>query len=128
MSDRESRRLRALEREQKDENDARHAVWVFLWTLFAFKVATIGIIFYAAGGSAESQAIIWATSWLWLVIPALAVAGPFMYWRRKRQQRKQRDRLIQSEWMVHDAPAEGNGVRLVTLGDILPGPEPPAAG
>jgi hypothetical protein len=128
MSDSEARQLRVLERAQKEEKAAKHAVWAFLWTLFVFKIVTIGLILYAAGNSAESQAIMYATSWLWLIIPAAAIASPFLYWRRKRKQRKQRDRLIQSEWMIDERPPESDGVRLITLGDVFPGPEPPAAG
>jgi len=127
LSEGEARRLRKLQRERKDETDAKQAVWVFLWTLFVFKVATIGLIWYAAGNSAEAQAIIWATSWAWLIIPAAAIAGPFLFWRRKRKQRKERDRLIQSEWMVQGAVPDADTVRLISLGDAFPGSDPPPA-
>jgi hypothetical protein len=121
----EARRLGTLERELKEEKDSRQAVWTFLWTLFVFKIATIGVIWYAAGGTGESQALIYATTWIWLIIPAGAIIGPILYWRRLRHQRKQRDRLIQSEWMVHGPDADTTNVSLVSIGDILPGPEPP---
>ncbi len=121
----EARRLAALAREQKNEKDSRQAVWVFLWTLFAFKIATIGVIWYAAGGSYESQVFLYATSWIWLVIPAGALLGPILYWRRLRHQRKQRERLIRSEWMVTGPEASTTNISLVSIGDILPGPEPP---
>jgi hypothetical protein len=121
----EARRLAALERERKEEKDSRQAVWAFLWTLFVFKIATIGVIWYAAGGTFESQVLIYATTWIWLIIPAGALLGPTLYWRRLRQQRKQRERLIQSEWMVSGPDADGSNASLVSIGDILPGTEPP---
>ena len=100
ITTRANRRLAILERERRTDADSRQAVWTFLWTLFVFKIATVGLIWYAAGGSAESQALIYATTWIWLIIPAAAIVGPFLYWRRLRHQRRQRDRLLRSEWMI----------------------------
>ena len=57
------RRLKQLERERRDESDARATVWAFLWVLFGFKIATVGIIWYVAAGSGESLVMIAATTW-----------------------------------------------------------------
>jgi hypothetical protein len=98
------RHLALLEQERKTEMDAKQAVWVFLWTLFVFKVVTAGVILYVARGSNEAQALIYATTWFWLVIPAAALGGPVLYWRRLLKQRRRRDALRRSEWEVGPAP------------------------
>lgn len=90
--------LRRLERERKEEEDARHAVWGFLWTLFWFKIATIGIIWYVAAGSGEDLAIIMITTWYWLVIPVAAISGPLIFRWRMMRVRRQRDALVRAEW------------------------------
>ena len=50
------RRLRELEAERKREASDRLTGWTVVWTLFAFKMATIAIIWYAASGSPEATA------------------------------------------------------------------------
>lgn len=116
---RSERQLAILEQERKTESDGKQAVWVFLWTLFVFKIVTIGIILYAAKGSNEARALLFATSWIWLGIPAAAFAGPILYWRRLIHQRRRRDDLRRSEWEVPDIPRPAN--RIVT-GPIDNGP------
>jgi hypothetical protein len=111
---RAERRLAILEQERKTESDSKQAVWVFLWTLFVFKIVTVGFIWYAAKGSHEAQALIYATTWIWFVIPAAAIAGPVLYRRRLIRQRRRRDELRRSEWEVPDHPRPANR--------IIPGP------
>ncbi len=94
------RALKRLEVERKREADGQSAAWAFLWTLFLFKLATVGIIIYAASGSGESLVMTVATTWYWLIIPALALAGPLLVrWRMIRLRRK-REQLRASEWNV----------------------------
>lgn len=109
-------RLDRLERERKEASDARQAVWVFLWTLFVFKIATMGIILYVSRGSAEAQALAYASTWFWLIIPAAAIAGPVMYRRRLIQQRRRREALRRSEWDVPATPQ---------VQVLFPGDDPP---
>ncbi|HYJ13327.1 MAG TPA: hypothetical protein VEW66_07030 [Thermomicrobiales bacterium] len=92
--------LRRMERERREENDARRAVWGFLWILFVFKFVTIGIIWYVAAGSGESLSMIAATTWYWLIIPIAAVSGPLLYRWRMIQMRKHRERLRAAEFAV----------------------------
>lgn len=88
---------RADERRKSDE---RSTVWAFLWTLFAFKIATVGVIFWAAEGSSEAGVLLAATTWWWLGLPVFAVAGPMLYYRRLRRVRARREQLRRSEWMT----------------------------
>ena len=102
LSSRGERRLAILEQERKNDSDSKQAVWVFLWTLFVFKIATVAIIWYAANGTHEAQALLLATTWFWFVIPAAAIGGPVLYWRRLLKQRRRREELRRSEWDVPD--------------------------
>ncbi|MGH2560822.1 MAG: hypothetical protein ACRDJH_17295 [Thermomicrobiales bacterium] len=79
--------------------DETSVVWVFLWTLFAFKMATVGAILWASRGW-EAGALLTATTWPFLVIPAAAVAGPVAFSIRLRRVRRRREQLRRAEWML----------------------------
>ena len=110
------RTLRRLAREQREEEDGKAAAWAFLWMLFAFKIATVGIIFYVASGSGESIAMIAATTWYWLIIPVLALAGPLLIRWRMIKMRRQREALRNSEWDV--GPTEPRIIMLDEASDL----------
>lgn len=76
-------------------------VWAFLWTLFVFKIATVGLIFWASK-SAEAGVILSATTWPWLIIPAFAVAGTVAYRYRLMKVRAKREQLRRAEWMLDE--------------------------
>jgi hypothetical protein len=99
-----ARKLAMLERERKESEDARQAVWVFLWTLFVFKIVTIAVIWYIAGNTREVQALAFTTTWIWFIIPAAAIGGPVMVRLRMRRLRKRRTQLQQAEWNVPEPP------------------------
>lgn len=86
----------AVEPEPYDE---KPAVWAFLWTLFAFKMATVGAIIWASQ-SWETGVLLTATTWPFLIIPAVAVAGPAAFYLRLRRVRRRREQLRRAEWMV----------------------------
>lgn len=92
------RRLKQLEREHREESDARATVWAFIWVLFGFKIATVGIIWYVAAGSGESLVMIAATTWYWLVIPIGAISGPLLVRWRLIKMRRRREELRRAEW------------------------------
>jgi FtsH-binding integral membrane protein len=85
--------------EQKQKDDEHVTVWTFLWVLLAFKIATIIAIIWASR-SWEAGAIVSATSWPFLIIPAVALAGPVIYRVRVRRVRARRAELMRSEWML----------------------------
>jgi hypothetical protein len=93
--------LRQLEAERKRESSERMTGWSIVWTLFAFKMATVVIIWYAANGSAEANAYLTVTTWYWMAIPAVALSGFVTYRLRLRKARQQAHRLRQSEFMEH---------------------------
>lgn len=82
------------------KSEERSTVWAFVWTLFAFKIATVAVIFWAAKGSGEAGALLAVTTWFWLFIPAFALAGSVGYFIRLRRVRARRARLLRAEWML----------------------------
>jgi hypothetical protein len=80
-------------------DDEQSVVWVFLWTLFAFKIATAVAIFWMSR-SWETGALLTATTWHFMVIPAAAVAGPAVFYLRLRRVRRRREQLRRAEWML----------------------------
>ena len=106
--------------EIRQKKDERTTVWVFVWTLFVFKVVTIGAILWASGGTGEAKVLVAATSWLWIGIPIFAVAGPSALFIRRRRVRRKRQALMRSEWMLNEAlTAEPNDLRKPTLGQTI---------
>jgi type VI protein secretion system component VasK len=94
--------VRTNETREQDERFDGIPVRGFLWTLFFFKMATVAVIFWAAGGSGEAGILLSATTWPWLIIPAIVVFGWLLYHIRMRRVRARRRALIRSEWMVDE--------------------------
>ncbi len=100
--------LRRMEAERKLLADEKFTGWAVVWTLFAFKMATITVIVFMArntphAGSPEQMAYIASTTWYWFFIPAVALSG-FVGWKlRLRKARRQVESLKRSEFTV--APA-----------------------
>ena len=76
--------------------------WPFIWTLFAFKLVTLVATWWFAIRSSETNAVLGATHWFWVIIPLVAVSGPFLYQWRVRRVRRKRARLQAAEWMVDE--------------------------
>jgi hypothetical protein len=109
----QARRLHRLEVEQRNDADGRAAVWGFIWTLFAFKMATVALIVWAAKDR-ESIALVLSTSWFWLFIPAAAISGPILYRIRLRRLRRRRQALRRAEWLL-DEPGQLDAVDNVAV-------------
>jgi hypothetical protein len=92
-------------RDEKAKKDEKTTVWVFVWTLFVFKVATVIAILWAAGGSGEAQVMVGGTSVIWIGFPIFAMSGPTVYFIRRRLIRRRRRELLRSEWMLNEAIA-----------------------
>lgn len=94
-----------MEAEHKMLADEKFTGWAVIWTLFAFKMATLAIIVYVSwntphAGSSEQLAYIVSTTWYWFFIPLIAFSG-FVSWRlRLRKARRQAEQLRQSEFSV----------------------------
>lgn len=92
------RAIRQMETEKKQEKTDKFTGWVFIWTLFAFKIATVIIIIIAASGTAEAWSVVIFTGWAWLGIPVVACSG-FVTWRwRLFKARRKRAQLQHQEF------------------------------
>jgi len=81
-----------------DEHD-HGAAWAFLWILFAFKMATVFLIWWASR-SYETGVFLLGTTWFWIIIPVLAFAAPIAFRWRLIRVRRRRAALQRSEWLV----------------------------
>lgn len=98
--------LRALEAERKRDQEEKLTGWTVVWTLFVFKMATIGIIWWAAKGTPEANAFITVTTWYWMAIPVVALSGCIGYRLRLRRARKRAGELRRAEFRNEDAGHE----------------------
>lgn len=106
MIDHSAKHQAALERlaaERKREHDEKVTAWAFIWTLFGFKMASVLVLLFWIGPG-EFAYIVGATTWPWLVIPGIALAGPISYQLRLRRMRKRRDQLRRAEFSAHGLP------------------------
>ncbi|MCO5229343.1 MAG: hypothetical protein M9934_13825 [Thermomicrobiales bacterium] len=95
--------VQQMEHERQLFADEKFTSWGIIWTLFAFKMATIGIILVMIRNASgeqktEAMAYIGASTWYWMFIPIVAVSG-FVTWRwRLYSARKRAQELRMSEF------------------------------
>ncbi len=90
--------------EQRRQADERTTVWVFIWTLFTFKMVTVALIYWASQDYAATS-LLAATTWIWFGVPLLAVSGPLIFRYRLLRVRAKRERLFRAEWLLRDSEA-----------------------
>lgn len=100
MSDHPPRPRRPV---QQTDPDDIGSVWTFVWILVAFKVITIGLIFYHLR-TFENGLFLGAMTWYWFVVIGAMVAGPLIFRYRLLRVRSRRQQLQRAEWMVQDEP------------------------
>jgi len=83
-------------------DDEFTGVWTFVWILFGCKFAMLIAILWFATRSSQDISLLAATHWFFLLIPALAVAGPLLFQARLRKVRRKRAQLQAAEWMVDE--------------------------
>ncbi len=81
----------------KDDHVDKAAVWAFVWTLFAFKMVTVGVIAWKHPGYVTNILLL-VTTWFWFIIPMIAISAPAMFRWRLMKLRKRREALRRSEW------------------------------
>lgn len=99
--------LRRAEVERKREADEKAAVWGFVWTLFAFKVITIGVLLIWIG-PLEFVKVAAIAFWPFMLVPGIALAGPVGYRWRRRKLRRRRKSLQQAEFSTGSDSAGGS--------------------
>lgn len=108
------RALREMELEHNRDREERITGWTVIWVLFAFKMFTVALIWWAARGSrengAEVEGLLVATTWYYAIIPVVALSGFIGYRIRLRAARKRVEDLRQSEFMdAHRRAQTGAG-------------------
>lgn len=97
------RALREMELEHNRDREERITGWTVVWVLFAFKMATVALIWWAARGSHEEgnavDGLLVATTWYYLIIPIVALSGFIGYRIRLRAARKRVEQLREAEFM-----------------------------
>jgi len=107
-------------------------VWLLVGTIACAKLATFGVVLWAAAGP-EAGVLIGVSLPPWLMAGALLMAAPVLFRIRLRRVRARRDRLHRAEWLLPEPKAaEARRVRralrplgsLWTLARGRPGIEP----
>lgn len=97
------RALRELELEHTRDREERITGWTVIWVLFAFKMVTVALIWWAAKGSQEEgnavDGLLVATTWYYMIIPIVAISGFIGYRLRLRAARKRVEELRCAEFM-----------------------------
>lgn len=108
--------LTAVEAESKRHQEEMSAAWAFIWILFAFKMATVFLIYWASQ-SYDTGMFLVATTWFWLLIPLIACAAPLLFRYRLLKVRRRRTQLRRSEWLLDDdLPDAKSGTRPAGVG------------
>jgi hypothetical protein len=84
--------------DEAEEDDTAGAL-AFVWLLVAFKLATVGIIFYHHQ-TFETGLILGATTWHWVPLLIPVLSGPILLHYRLRRVRAKREALRRAEWML----------------------------
>jgi len=73
--------------------------WMMIITLL---IAKIGgpIVIFAIDPSRMAALLAVVSTWLWIVVLGILLAGPAGYWWRLHRVRARKDALQRSEWMV----------------------------
>jgi heme/copper-type cytochrome/quinol oxidase subunit 2 len=114
------RALREMENERRRDAEERITGWTVVWTLFAFKMATVALVWFAANGSRDegsrTDSLLVATTWYWMLIPAVAVSGLVAYRLRLRAVRKRAAQLRRAEFLASHGCVE-SGTMAIELTD-----------
>ena len=81
------------------------SAWLLVWTIVGVKLITL-VVTVAVARSWNAGALVALTSWLWVVVVALLVAGPLLFRFRLRRVRTRRARLLRAEWLLDDADGD----------------------
>ena len=97
QSERVASVLRMQQAEAERDRNERQQLWTFVWILFAFKLVSVGILIWWIEWNTFLY-VVGMTSWFWLVIPSIALAGPILNRQRMRRMRKKRAALQRAEF------------------------------
>lgn len=99
--------------EESDELFQRpsRGTWMMIAALFIAKIGGL-IVIFVIDPSEMAALFAVVSTWIWLVVLGVLLAGPASYWWRLRRMRRKRAALQRSEWMVEiDDPPARHGRR-----------------
>jgi hypothetical protein len=83
-------------------NDGSPSAWLLVWTIVVVKLITL-VVTVAVAQSWDAGAIVALTSWIWVVVVAVLIAGPLLFRLRLRRVRARRAQLLRAEWLLDEA-------------------------
>ena|SRR5688500_11299399 len=83
-------------------DDGSPGAWALVWTIVVLKLITL-VVTVAVARSWDAGAVVALTSWLWVVVVALLVAGPLLVRLRLRRVRSRRAQLLRAEWLLDES-------------------------
>jgi hypothetical protein len=86
------------------EGGVPRGVWYLLGAIATAKVVTIAVVL---GFARTGETGLWAaaTTWHWVLVAAVLLAGPILFRLRLRRVRARREMLRRAEWMIEDGPS-----------------------
>lgn len=85
--------------DQDQEAAGARAALGFVGVLFAFKLATVVLIFWHMQ-TMETGLLVGSTLWYWFPVLGMLVSGPLLFRWRLRRVRARREELRRAEWMI----------------------------
>ncbi|HET9017734.1 MAG TPA: hypothetical protein VFN57_19180 [Thermomicrobiaceae bacterium] len=84
-----------------EQAEEKTSPWPFVAILVGFKIWTLGLIIAFTG----SWGVVWflvSSHVLWIVLGAVALWSPAVFWTRLVRVRRRRHELQRAEWQVED--------------------------
>lgn len=82
----------------------KQAAWTWFWLMvggkFAIMVAIAVVGFHHLQPAQRNIQVVLLLNWSWILLTAILVAGPIVYWWRLRRVRRKREALIRAEWHI----------------------------
>ncbi|CAN5553824.1 hypothetical protein BH23CHL4_BH23CHL4_07710 [soil metagenome] len=87
--------------EEDDALGPPRSVWLLLLAIVLAKAVVVGVVF-ATDFTTMSVVYFFITTWFWVLIGIVLMAGPAALTLRLRRMRKRRAVLTRSEWIIDD--------------------------
>lgn len=99
-----------LDEEADDFQRPSRGSWMMIGALLIAKIGGLIVVFMIDPSEMAALFAVVST-WLWIVVVGILLAGPVGYWWRLRRVRGRREALQRAEWMVDvdDAPLRPSG-------------------
>ncbi|HET9660353.1 MAG TPA: hypothetical protein VFP05_08475 [Thermomicrobiales bacterium] len=93
--------------ESDDIGRPSRGTWMMIGALFLAKIGGLIAIFMIDPSEMAALFAV-ASTWLWIVVLGILLAGPVGYWWRLRRVRARREALQRAEWMIDPDDAQAS--------------------